>query len=153
MPEQFTLRPSTSSDAGWIAELRAEVMRPDLERLGRFDSVRVRNRFLEAFQPENTYVVRVQGTDAGVIAVRPEKDEQWIEHFYVSPAHQGRGLGGAVLRRVMATFADSRPFRLNVLQGSPARNLYERLGFRLESEDPVDVFMVAPGTAAQHPHQ
>lgn len=153
MPEQFTLRPSSSSDAGWIAELRAVVMRPDLERLGRFDSVRVRERFLNAFRPENTYVVQVQGTDAGVIAVRPEKDEQWIEHFYVSPAHQGRGLGGAVLRRIMANFADSRPFRLNVLQGSRARSLYERLGFELETEDPVDVFMVAPGSPAQQPHR
>jgi hypothetical protein len=33
---------------------------------------------------------------------------------------------------------------LNVLQGSAARRLYERHGFVLESEDPVDVFMVRP---------
>jgi GNAT superfamily N-acetyltransferase len=67
----------------------------------------------------------------------------WIEHFYVAPAHQGKGLGGAVLRHVMAASVDERPFRLDVLQGSPARRLYERHGFVLESEDPVDVFMMA----------
>ncbi|MFK0009992.1 GNAT family N-acetyltransferase [Paenarthrobacter sp. NPDC090520] len=143
MPPEFTLRPSNSSDASWIAELRAVVMRPDLERLGRFDPVRVRERFLKAFLPEHTYVVHVQGVDAGVIAIRPEAGEVWIEHFYLSPDHQGQGLGGAVLRKVMRDFADHRPFRLNVLQGSPARRLYERVGFELESEDPVDVFMVA----------
>ena len=143
MLPEFTLRPSYSSDAIWIAELRAVVMRPDLERLGRWDPVRVRERFLKAFQPEHTYVIHTAGVDAGVIAVRQEPDARWIEHFYLAPAHQGKGLGGAVLRHVMAASVDERPFRLNVLQGSPARHLYERHGFVLESEDQIDVFMLA----------
>ncbi|BCW60559.1 GNAT family N-acetyltransferase [Arthrobacter sp. StoSoilB20] len=144
MPADFALRPAVASDAAWIAELRAVVMRPDLERLERFDPVRVRERFLNGFQPEHTSIIHSDGVDAGVIAVRPEPDSQWIEHFYLAPAHQGKGLGGQVLRHVMAASVDERPFRLNVLQGSPARHLYERHGFVLENEDPVDVFMVAP---------
>ncbi|SDW67045.1 Acetyltransferase (GNAT) domain-containing protein [Arthrobacter sp. cf158] len=144
MPD-FVLRPSVATDAAWIAELRAVVMRPDLERLQRYDPVRVRERFLNGFQPEHTYIIHSDGVDAGVIALRPEPDSQWIEHFYVAPAHQGKGLGGAVLRHIMEASADERPFRLDVLQGSPARGLYERHGFELESEDPIDVFMVAPG--------
>lgn len=148
MPADFALRPAVASDAAWIAELRAAVMRPDLERLDRFDPVRVRERFLNGFQPEYTYIIHTDGVDAGVIAVRPEPDERWIEHFYVAPTHQGRGLGGAVLRHVMAASVDERPFRLNVLQGSAARRLYERHGFMLESEDPIDVFMVAPNPQA-----
>ncbi len=144
MSADFALRPAVASDAAWIAELRAVVMRPDLERLERFDPVRVRERFLNGFQPEYTYIIHTDGVDAGVIAVRPEPDARWIEHFYVAPTHQGRGLGAAVLRHVMAASVDERPFRLNVLQGSAARRLYERHGFMLESEDPIDVFMVAP---------
>lgn len=144
MPADFALRPAVASDAAWIAELRAVVMRPDLERLERFDPVRVRERFLNGFQPEHTYIIHSEGVDAGIIAVRPEPDSRWIEHFYLAPAHQGKGLGGQVLRRVMAASVDERPFRLNVLQGSAARHLYERHGFVLENEDRVDVFMVAP---------
>ncbi|MFW0775510.1 GNAT family N-acetyltransferase [Paenarthrobacter nitroguajacolicus] len=144
MSADFALRPSVATDAAWIAELRAVVMRPDLERLQRFDPVRVRERFLNGFRPEHSYIIHSDGVDAGVIAVRPEPDSRWIEHFYVAPAHQGKGLGSAVLRHVMSASVDERPFRLNVLQGSPARRLYERHGFVLESEDPVDVFMVAP---------
>ena len=56
---------------------------------------------------------------------------------------RGTDLGAGVLRRIMGESKDHRPFRLNVLQGSPARRLYERHGFVLETEDPVDVFMVA----------
>lgn len=51
-------------------------MRPDLERLGRLNPVRVRERFLNGFQPEHTFVVEVAGQNAGVIAVRPEPDAQ-----------------------------------------------------------------------------
>lgn len=36
--------------------------------------------------------------------------------------------------------------RLNVLQGSAARRLYERHGFTPEREDPVDVFLVRKPT-------
>lgn len=127
-----------------MAELRAVVMRPDLERLGRFDPVRVRQRFLDAFEPQLTRVIVVEGVDVGTIAVRPATGAVWIEHFYLAPEWQGRGVGGAVLG---ATLAEARgdasraPYRLNVLQGSAARRLYERHGFVVESEDEVDVFM------------
>lgn len=150
MPD-FTLRPAVATDAAWIAELRAVVMRPDLERLDRYDPVRVRERFLNGFQPEHAYVIHTDGVDAGVIAVRPEPDARWVEHFYVAPAHQGKGLGSAVLRHVMEASVDERPFRLDVLQGSAARRLYEKHGFVLESEDPIDIFMVAPAAPVSIP--
>lgn len=143
MEEGWSLRPSKESDAAWAAELRADVMRPDLERLGRWDPVRVRQRFLDAFNPAHTSVIDINDEHAGVIAVRPEDDSLWIEHFYLRARHHGRGIGGQILRQVMALHQDHRPFRLNVLQGSPARRLYERNGFVLDTEDAIDVFMVA----------
>jgi GNAT superfamily N-acetyltransferase len=151
-PPAVVLLPSTADDAGWLAELRAVVMRPDLERLGRYDATRVRQRFLNSFVPEHSWIITtVAGEPVGVIGVRPTGEELWIEHFYISPEHQGTGIGSAVLSRVMDQHADQRPFRLNVLQGSPARRLYERHGFVLESEDPVDVFMVArPAVAGKN---
>jgi GNAT superfamily N-acetyltransferase len=55
----------------------------------------------------------------------------------------GGGIGGAVLRELLEQCdRDGIVVRLNVLQGSPARRLYERHGFTLESEDPVDLFLV-----------
>ncbi|HXH35614.1 MAG TPA: GNAT family N-acetyltransferase [Plantibacter sp.] len=142
MSAAWSLRPATADDATWMAELRAVVMRPDLERLGRYDEARVRRRFLDAYQPELTSVIEIDGTAAGLVAIRPETDERWLEHFYLSPEHQGQGLGTNILAGLLQRDADARPFRLNVLQGSPARRLYERHGFTLEREDDVDVWMV-----------
>ncbi len=137
----WSLRPSTPDDAAWIAELRAEVMRPDLERLGRYDPVYVRQRFLNAFDPALTRVIVVDGEDAGSIAVRPASDGVWVEHFYLATAHQGRGIGSRVLSLVLEEHTNGAPLRLNVLQGSPARRLYERHGFVLYHEDETDAFL------------
>ncbi|CCE76273.1 GNAT family N-acetyltransferase [Clavibacter nebraskensis] len=140
---RWILRPALPDDATWMAELRAVVLRPDLERLGRWDPVRVRRRFLDGWAPERTSVIRVDGRDVGLIARRDEPDARWIEHFYLNPVVQGEGIGGEVLRDLMVRHDDGRPFRLDVLQGSAARRLYERAGFRVEREDAVDVWLVA----------
>lgn len=144
----WTLRRSTPADAAWMAELRAVVMRPDLERLGRYDPSWVRERFLKAFVPENTWVIVTDGRDGGSVAVRGEADAVWIEHFYLDPNVQGKGVGTGVLAHLLKNHATGLPFRLNVLQGSAARRLYERHGFKVENEDAVDVFMVRGGVGS-----
>ena len=71
--------------------MRAVALRPDLERLGRFDPVRVRQRLLSAFDPALTTIVLVEGREAGCIAVRPDAGSLWIEHFYLAARRPGRG--------------------------------------------------------------
>ncbi|MFE2635190.1 GNAT family N-acetyltransferase [Streptomyces scopuliridis] len=142
-PPVWTLRAAEEADVEVIAELRATVMRPDLERLGRFDKTRVRQRLRDSFSARYTSVIVADGVFVGCVTVRPDGDGRWLEHFYLAPRVQGRGLGSAVLRDVLArTDADGVPVRLNVLRGSAAQRLYERHGFGVESQDPVDVFMV-----------
>ncbi|MFF5895245.1 GNAT family N-acetyltransferase [Streptomyces argenteolus] len=141
----WSLRPATSEDVETAVEIRAAAMRPDLERLGRYDEHRVRQRLRDAWTPEHTSMVEADGAVAGCVALRPTEDGCWLEHFYLAPELQGRGIGTAVLTGLLArTDARGVPIRLNVLQGSPARGLYERHGFALEREDPVDVYMVRP---------
>ncbi|MET8358066.1 GNAT family N-acetyltransferase [Micromonospora sp. NPDC005171] len=120
----WKLRPASVADVEVVAELR------------------------DGFAPAYTWVVEVDGAFAGCVALRPDADAHWLEHFYLTPRLQGSGIGTAVLREVLARCDRAgTPVRLNVLRGSPARRLYERHGFTLDTEDPVDVFMVrAPRT-------
>ncbi|WP_221584309.1 GNAT family N-acetyltransferase [Microbacterium sp. G2-8] len=144
----WTTRNATFDDVEPIAELRSVVLKDDLERLGRYDAHRVRQRLRDAFEPTHTRVIEVDGVFAGCFALRAADDGHWLEHFYLAADRQGHGLGTAVLRHELA-HADREDIvvRLNVLQGSPARRLYERHGFRITGEDPVDVFMVRFPTA------
>ncbi|KOV68755.1 GNAT family N-acetyltransferase [Streptomyces sp. MMG1121] len=139
----WKIRPASAADVEAVAELRAVVLRADLERLGRYDEHRVRQRLRAGFTPEHTWVIEVSGALAGCVALRPAQDAHRLEHFYLGPDLQGRGIGSAVLRLLLERCDRDRVLvRLNVLRGSRARELYERHGFTVESEDPVDVFMV-----------
>jgi GNAT superfamily N-acetyltransferase len=148
----WSLRSAVATDVETLAELRATVMRADLERLGRYDEHRVRQRLRDSFSPRHTSIIMI-GRDgdrdlAGCVTVRPASDADdrlWLEHFYLAPPHQGQGLGSAVLRTVLErTDAQGVTVGLNVLRGSSARRLYERHGFVVEAQDPIDVFMVRP---------
>ncbi|GGX36819.1 N-acetyltransferase [Streptomyces malachitofuscus] len=139
----WELRPAAASDVEAVAELRAVVLRADLERLGRYDARRVRQRLRDGFDPAHTRVIEAAGAFAGCVALRPAGDCHWLEHFYLAPALQGRGIGSAVLGDLLERCDRAgHPVRLNVLRGSPARRLYERHGFTTETQDAVDVFMV-----------
>ncbi|MEU4572171.1 GNAT family N-acetyltransferase [Nonomuraea sp. NPDC023979] len=148
----WELRPASAADVDAVAELRAVVLRPDLERLGRYDAVHVRERLRKAFTPAHTWVIEVAGAWSGCVALRPDGDAYWLEHFYLDPATQGRGIGGAVLRSLLERCdREGAVVWLDVLQGSAARRLYERHGFAVEIEDEVDVFMVRrPSTGGDH---
>ncbi|MFG2552289.1 GNAT family N-acetyltransferase [Streptomyces sp. NPDC048581] len=143
----WEIRPASASDVEAVAELRAVVLRADLERLGRYDEGRVRQRLRDGFEPAHTWVIEVGGAFAGCVALRPAEDAHWLEHFYLAPRLQGGGIGSGVLRELLERCdrdgdGAGLVVRLNVLRGSAARRLYERHGFTVETEDRVDVFMV-----------
>ncbi|WP_245774722.1 GNAT family N-acetyltransferase [Nonomuraea wenchangensis] len=146
------VRQASAADVEAVAELRAVVMRADLERLGRYDEHRVRQRLRDGFLPAHTWMIELDGVFAGSVALRPAGGSEgdgrsgyWLEHFYLDPRAQGRGIGSAVLRELLERCdREDAVVRLNVLQGSPARRLYERHGFTFEREDAVDVYLVRP---------
>ncbi|MFD8754277.1 GNAT family N-acetyltransferase [Kitasatospora sp. NPDC059577] len=142
----WTLVPAASDDLARITDLKDQVMRADLERLGRWDPDRSRRRVADAFSTRWTSVLLVEGAFAGSVTVRPDgKGGRHLELFYLAPHLQGRGLGTAVLRRLLADADAARePVRLTVLRGSAARRFYERHGFTVVDEDPVDVHLYRP---------
>lgn len=149
----WVLRSAQAADVETIAELRAIVMRADLQRLGRYDEHRVRQRLRDSFSTQHTSIITVGRELAGCVTLRPADGGQLLEHFYLAPHHQGRGLGSAVLRTMLQRAdAQGMAVRLVVLQGSSARRLYQRHGFVVEAQDPIDVFMVRPAGAGTAPN-
>ncbi len=56
---KWECRPASAADVEAVGELRAVVLRPDLERLGRYDGQRVRQRLRDGFAPAHTWVIEV----------------------------------------------------------------------------------------------
>ncbi|NOU85455.1 GNAT family N-acetyltransferase [Paenibacillus sp. LMG 31460] len=140
--KQITLRQSQNSDVETIANLRAIVLRNDLTRLGRFDEEKVRQRFRNSFDSDHTWIIESDSSFVGCVALKPTLDGYLLEHFYIYPNYQGKGVGSHVLKKLLEqNDVKGRRVTLNVLQGSSAKRLYERFGFKVESEDLIDVYM------------
>lgn len=140
--KHITLHQSEPSDVEAIAELRAIVLRHDLTRLGRYNEEKVRQRFRDSFAPDHTWIIKAESVFMGCIAFKPASDGYLLEHFYIHPNYQGKGIGHGVLEHFLhQEHVAGKLVTLNVLQGSPAKRLYERFGFKVDREDSIDVFM------------
>ena len=95
-----------------------------------WDEAEQKVRFATTFDPSRYRVVIVAGEVVGAVAVEWREDVAFLGDIEIAPAWRGCGLGTAVIRRLMRE-AELRglPVALQVLQGNPARRLYERLGF------------------------
>ncbi|PZQ63852.1 MAG: GNAT family N-acetyltransferase [Phenylobacterium zucineum] len=117
-------------------------MRESLERIGRFDPDRARARFAAGFDPAHMRLVRLGEERVGCVTVRPETATlSWVEHLYIEPAHQGLGLGGEILRAILAEAdAAGRTLRLSVLLDSNANRFYLRHGFSETHREAWDIY-------------
>ena len=130
---------AAAEDLESILALRLTAMRASLEHLGRFDPVRVRERFTSVFDPRLTRHVEVGGERVGVVVVRPQGDELLLNDLYIRPGAQGGGIGTAVLACVFAEAdAQGRALRVGALRDSAANRFYLRHGFRLVAQTEFD---------------
>ncbi|KAB8044411.1 GNAT family N-acetyltransferase [Janthinobacterium aquaticum] len=139
------LTPAQLGDAEALVALRIEAMRDSLQRIGRFDPVRARDRFLSGYVPQHTRHIDSEGKRVGFVVVKPQPDVMLLDHLYIHPAHQGKRIGAAVLARVIeeAAAADL-PVRVGALRGSDSNRFYLRHGFGLIEAGEFDHYYLRP---------
>lgn len=136
-----TFTPASANDAEALASLRVDAMRDSLERIGRFDPQRARDRFLSGFLPGYTRHILIDCERAGFVVVRPDGDRLLLDHLYITSAWQRRGVGAAVLARVfIEADALGLPLRVGALRGSDANRFYQRHGFVLVDDGEFDLY-------------
>ncbi|RDU98145.1 GNAT family N-acetyltransferase [Trinickia dinghuensis] len=139
----LTFAPTSQSDADTLVAIRIAAMRESLERIGRFDPQRARERFLAAFDPALCRFIEADGVKVGFVLIRPQDDHWLLDHLYVAPEHQGKGIGATVLRRIFADAdAQRMPIRVGALRGSDSNRFYRRYGFVQTGEAEWDIYYV-----------
>lgn len=137
------LEPARAEDFDSLVALRIEAMRESLERIGRFDAQRARERFRAGFDPSVTRHIVVDGRRVGFVAVKRLADHWLLDHLYIHPAAQGRGVGAEVLLQVFAeTDPAQMPMRVGALRESDSNRFYERHGFTLVERAEFDNYYV-----------
>ncbi|WP_122218893.1 GNAT family N-acetyltransferase, partial [Pseudomonas syringae group genomosp. 7] len=116
---EVTLTTVQPEDFEALVAMRIEAMRESLERVGRFDPVRARERFREGFSAPDTRYIEVADDRVGFVVVKALADGLVLDHLYIKPDAQGQGTGSAVLRQVFAEAdATSSTLRVGALKES-----------------------------------
>lgn len=141
----ITLVQAAEADFEELVALRIAAMRESLERIGRFDPVRARERFRSGFSANYTKYVSVDGQRLGFVVVKPGQDQLLLDHLYIRPGHQGQGIGAAVLAQIFKEAdALALPLRVGALRGSDANRFYQRHGFEFLAEEEWDIYYLRP---------
>lgn len=140
-----TLAAAARDDLDALVALRIDAMRESLERIGRFDPVRARERLRSGFSPEHTRHILSGGERVGFVVVKPKDGELLLDHLYVQPGSQGRGIGAAVMALVFAEAdATGLSVRVGALRESASNRFYLRHGFQLVDRGEFDNHYVRP---------
>lgn len=147
---RLSLQPVRDKDFESMLALRIEAMRPSLERLGRFDPARARERLVAGFAPKYMQHIVLDGSERiGFVTVKPERDAAGLEvlrldHLYLRTAHQGQGVGAWVMTWVKAraraqAITSTGIIDVTALRDSDANRFYLAHGFVLQLGEPLDM--------------
>jgi GNAT superfamily N-acetyltransferase len=137
----FSFEPVADDDFEPMLALRIAALRESLERLGRFDPARARERLQAGFAPEYMRHIVLDGERIGFLTLRPAADGTLrIEHLYIRPGSQGQGAGAWALEQAKAQArAAGQDLTLAALKQSDANRFYRRHGFAVVEEQAFDI--------------
>lgn len=143
---KYDLRPATAADFSFLRDLHRSTLKPYVEIIWGWDENLQEELLRERFDPRQFSVIQLNGRDIGILQVERRPGELFIGNILLLPVMQNRGLGSAVIGDLLKEAKiEKLAATLTVLKPNPAKHLYERLGFRVVSEDGVRYFMKFAG--------
>lgn len=122
-----------------LAEMRARVMKPSLEKVGRYDDKRVRDRLTNEFNSGNCRILKHDDKLLGFYYIVESESEINLKHLYVDIGYQKLGFGTKALD-IIKTEAKGKTIKVNALKESPSNSFYQRNGFKYVYEDEFDIY-------------
>ena len=129
---RIALRPATAADTDFARDVHHQSYREVVERqFGSWDPVFQDCRFADDWASGSCSIVLCDGQPCGYLCLDERADQLRVREIVIAPAFQGRGIGTALLQRVLRRAGERPlPVRLGALHANRAAALYRRLGFR-----------------------
>lgn len=133
------LRPATMDDVEFFFALHKASFGPYVDEVWGWDDGDQRAYLTRNLVVEQVRVIVVDGVDVGRLDVEERDDELFLGLIELQPDYQSRGIGGRVIRDLLAQArADGKRVALSVLDvNQRAYALYRRLGFEEVSRNGV----------------
>jgi ribosomal protein S18 acetylase RimI-like enzyme len=158
MMPSITLREATEQDGPFLFELFQAVRMADfahvplppaqLDMLMRMQFEAQAVGYRAQYPNADHEIVLREGQPAGRILVDRARTEYLLVDISMAPAHQGHGMGTALLSGLIAEARQAGvPLRCSVATNNPGSlRLHRRLGFRIVAQDPVYYRLECPPT-------
>ncbi len=148
MPESIDIRPATAEDTRLLfetyASTRVEELAPvpwTTEQKLQFLAFQFQSQdahYREVFPGATFSVIEVDGVASGRLYVNRTDETIHVIDIALLPAARGRGVGATILRELCAEGeAKGLPVTVSVEKFNRAKQLYERLGFRMIEDGEV----------------
>jgi GNAT superfamily N-acetyltransferase/predicted nucleotidyltransferase len=137
------LRQATNADSEFAYQTKKAAFRTYVAAAGGWDEAEQRQLHRRRFAEQEFQVVQVSGEDVGVLVVARGLDCMKVNQLFILPEHQGRGIGEAIMKRVIEDAeGHGLPIRLRVLKANTrAASFYRRLGFVETGETDTHITM------------
>ena len=136
----YSLRDMLQADFDFYRELHRATLKPYVAQVWGWVEEQQNRLLKERFNPSKMNIIQVNGEDIGVLQVEERAEDVLLGNILIHPSFQGQGLGSLIITDVVNAAAPL-PVSLSVLRPNPARQLYERLGFQVTSEEPERLHM------------
>jgi len=148
---EIRLRPADQNDANFLWELHVTALKPHVSAVYGWDEAFQRRYYLENYSALNNQIIQYKSQDVGVLAVEETSLGYILSSIELLPDYQGVGIGSLLITNLLERAAVlGQPVSLRTLKRSPARQLYERLGFQIIGETEVHYWMRKEGRPVQY---
>ena len=141
---EVSTRQASQADFEWLYELKVASRRRYIEAVYGWDDDAQRKFFKDDFRPQGIEIITADGSDAGMFKVTQDKEGFFLERIEIHPKFQSRGVGSRIVQGILdEPLEKNKSVNLFVFKVNPARNLYERLGFRIVEETETHYRMIS----------
>ncbi len=138
---QIALRPARPQDFEYCSALYFAEMDRFIDEL-KLDRAAQVASFRERWHVTEVRLIALDDADTGWLQRRTEGDAVFLAQIFVDRPCQRRGIGTAVMQRLIAEAAAAgQAVTLGVIKANPALRLYQRLGFQTTHEDARKFYM------------
>jgi GNAT superfamily N-acetyltransferase len=120
---ELELRPATNADRRFCFALHEATMREYVTAIWGWDDAVQREFFNRGWDPSITRIVMRHGQNVGILKLEEQLEVTYIGLLEIHPDHQGRGIGGLLIREIGAvggwssTCSPSTPVRRRCIAG------------------------------------
>lgn len=143
----YKIRFATPDDHNLIYELKAESVRPYVEKIWGWDENYQRNDFDGDFSHiEQFNVIEIDGSFAGFVQYHFEYPYFEVVEIHLHPEYRGKGIGSDILRYLQRVcIAQDRKIRIGCFkENHRAKMLYKKLGFMQTEETDTHYILEYP---------